>query len=208
MPAMLEDPSTRTPPPQAHTQAAPSLPPRHATLPKLSSAALTLYPVTNGSSSIPQDLVKFLHAEFSAEIERGTTYPMEQPMNLQQFAEYWFGTFAVLAILDDEDASAGDGLREGRKWEKVCLGTFYIKPNYPGSSISHKPFISLLRQRINVLSRPMLPCLQCRLCHYHRGARQRRRTGHGRSVSGICAEIGMFARCFLALYCCLAVVCC
>jgi hypothetical protein len=89
---------------------------------------MTLYPITGGPSSVPQDLIKFLHAEFSAEIERGSTYPMEQPMGLEQFAEYWFGTFAVLAVLDDE----GEGLREGREWERICLGTFYIKPNYPG----------------------------------------------------------------------------
>lgn len=92
---------------------------------------MTLYPVTGGASSIPQGMVKFLHAEFSAEIERGSTYPMEQAMGLEQFAEYWFGTFAVVAVLDGED---GEGLEEGREWEKVCLGTFYIKPNYPGMS--------------------------------------------------------------------------
>ncbi|KAJ5595058.1 uncharacterized protein N7459_001266 [Penicillium hispanicum] len=149
MPAMLEDPSTRNPPPQAHTQAAPSLTPRHANLPKASSAAVTLYPVTNGPASIPQDLIKFLHAEFSAEIERGATYPMEQPMGLQQFAEYWFGTFAVIAVLDEEDAAAGEGLKEGREWEKVCLGTFYIKPNYPGrcSHICNAGFITTTAAR-------------------------------------------------------------
>lgn len=80
-------------------------------------------------------MVKFLHAEFSAEIERGSTYPMEQAMGLEQFAEYWFGTFAVVAVLDGEEE--GEGLEEGREWEKVCLGTFYIKPNYPGMSDRH-----------------------------------------------------------------------
>lgn len=129
MPAMLEDPSSRNPPPKAHIQAASSLKARHATLPKVDSAGITLYPITGGPSSVPKDLVKFLHVEFSAEIERGSTYPMEQPMSLEQFAEYWFGTFAVLAVLDEEGL---EGLQEGRDWEKVCLGTFYIKPNYPG----------------------------------------------------------------------------
>lgn len=99
---------------------------------------MTLYPITGGPQAVPQDLIKFLHQEFSAEILRGGTYPMEQPMPLDQFADYWFGTFAVLAILDDE----GEGLREGRNWESVCLGTFYIKPNYPGmwfTSFTHQP---------------------------------------------------------------------
>ncbi|KAJ6095801.1 hypothetical protein N7486_006547 [Penicillium sp. IBT 16267x] len=145
MPALLEDPASHNPPPQAHTQAASTLTPRHTTLPKSASAAVTLYPIANGPSSIPQDLVKYLHAEFSAEIERGTTYPMEQALGLQQFADYWFGTFAVVAILDDEGDAAGvDGLREGRDWAKVCLGTFYIKPNYPGrcSHICNAGFIT------------------------------------------------------------------
>lgn len=133
MPALLEDPSTRIPPPQAHTQAVQTLKPLHSILPKASNAGMTLYPITAGPSSVPSDLIKFLHAEFSAEIERGATYPMEQPMGLDQFAEYWFGTFAVVAVLDD-GAGEGEGLKEGREWEKVCLGTFYIKPNYPGMS--------------------------------------------------------------------------
>lgn len=131
---MLEDPSTRNHPPQAHTQAMSTLKPRHTTLPKASSAGMTLYPITKGPGSVPKDLIKFLHAEFSGEIERGATYPMEQPMALDQFAEYWFGTFAVIAVLDEdgESGDGGEGLKEGREWEKVCLGTFYVKPNYPG----------------------------------------------------------------------------
>lgn len=126
---MLEDPSSHNPPPEAHTQAAGSLKARLTTLPKAAGAGMTLYPITGGPSSVPKDLIKFLHAEFSAEIERGSTYPMEQPMALEQFASYWFGTFCVLAVLDEEGA---EGLEEGREWERVCLGTFYIKPNYPG----------------------------------------------------------------------------
>ncbi|KAJ5550183.1 hypothetical protein N7535_001878 [Penicillium sp. DV-2018c] len=128
MPSILEDPSTRNPPPKAHLFAAPTLSPRKDTLPKFSNAPITLYPITGGAKTVPAELIKFLHDEFSAEIARGATYPMEQPMALDQFAEYWFGTFAVLAILDDE----GEGLRDGRDWERVCLGTFYVKPNYPG----------------------------------------------------------------------------
>jgi RimJ/RimL family protein N-acetyltransferase len=102
---------------------------------------MTLYPITGGPSSVPKDLIKFLHAEFSAEIERGSTYPMEQPMELEAFAQYWFGTFCVLAVLDEEGV---EGLEEGREWEKVCLGTFYIKPNYPGrcSHICNAGFIT------------------------------------------------------------------
>ncbi|KAF9885457.1 hypothetical protein FE257_012893 [Aspergillus nanangensis] len=126
MPALLEDPTTTIPPPPQATTVAPTLLPRKAIL-KDSSPA-TLYPVTQGPNSIPQDLIALLHREFSAEIARGCTYPMETPLDCQAFADYWFGTFAVVAMLGDE----ADGLREGRDWEKECLGTFYIKPNYPG----------------------------------------------------------------------------
>ncbi|KAJ5081599.1 hypothetical protein NUU61_009863, partial [Penicillium alfredii] len=111
------------PPPPAHIQAAHHISTQHITLPKASGAGLTLHPITTGPGSVPADLIRFLHAEFSAEILRGATYPMEQPMALDQFAEYWFGTFAVVAVLDEEELSgSSDELREGRQWENVCLG--------------------------------------------------------------------------------------
>ena len=52
-------------------------------------------------------------------------------MGEDKFAEYWFGTFAVVAVLGDGEDG---GLREGRNWREECLGTFYVKPNYPGLS--------------------------------------------------------------------------
>lgn len=58
---------------------------------------------------------------------------MESPLEYDLYRTYWFGTFAVVAVVDDGE---GDGLREGRDWERVCLGTFYVKPNYPGISLS------------------------------------------------------------------------
>lgn len=60
-------------------------------------------------------------------------------MSFERFAEYWFGTFAVVAILDSQEGHGGEGLlagREERDWEKDCVGTFYIKPNYPGMFFS------------------------------------------------------------------------
>ncbi|KAE8153422.1 hypothetical protein BDV25DRAFT_168884 [Aspergillus avenaceus] len=125
MPSILEDPSTKIPPP---TKLPPMLSPRKTHL--KDQTPVTLYPITNGASALPHELVSLLHREFTAEIEAGCTYPMEEPMDLARFAEYWFGTFAVVAVVDDE--GEGNGLRQGRDWERVCLGTFYIKPNYPG----------------------------------------------------------------------------
>jgi hypothetical protein len=131
MPALLEDPQNHIPPPATALQQASLLTPRQTTLPKANNHPVTLYPVTNGPESLPADLVKYLHAEFSAEIERGATYPMEEPMELEKFAGYWFGTFAVVALLGEEGE-----IREGRDWERECLGTFYVKPNYPGMCLA------------------------------------------------------------------------
>src|SRR4051794_10773836 len=107
MPALLEDPSTKNPPPSSALQSAPLLQPRHATL--KDGNPVTLYPIAHGPQNIPQDLVKLLHGEFSAEIESGSTYPMEEPMSLDKFADYWFGTFAVVALLGEDEE-----IREGR----------------------------------------------------------------------------------------------
>lgn len=142
MPSILEDPTTKIPPPPSHTKTAPNLQPLHTNVLRHNNAPVTLYPITSGPGSLPADLVHFLHAQFAAEIERGCTYPMEEVLGVERFAEYWFGTFGVVAVLDHDEGEEGEGnwLREGRDWERVCLGTFYVKPNYPGSShLSHLP---------------------------------------------------------------------
>ncbi|KAL2870764.1 GNAT family N-acetyltransferase [Aspergillus lucknowensis] len=134
MPAILEDPFTNPPaPPSLPSQKSPSdlSTPIKTTL--KSGSPVTLYPITTGPSSLPHSLLRFLHAEFSAEIERGCTYPMEEPMEFARFGEYWFGLFGVVAVLDSPDGEEeGRGLSEDRDWERECLGTFYVKPNYPG----------------------------------------------------------------------------
>ncbi|PWY70949.1 hypothetical protein BO70DRAFT_298933, partial [Aspergillus heteromorphus CBS 117.55] len=120
-----------------------SLPPIKTTL-KDTTTRVTLYPITAGPSSLPPSLLHYLHEQFSLEIQNGCTYPMEEAMGFDLYCSYWFGTFAVIAVLDwvegeevekDElglGLGLGLGLREGRDWEKACLGTFYVKPNYPG----------------------------------------------------------------------------
>lgn len=61
---------------------------------------------------------------------------MIEPMPLESFGTYWFGNFGAVMIIGD----IGDGEevmqmeREGVDWDKLCLGSFYIKPNYPGRS--------------------------------------------------------------------------
>ncbi|GKZ33584.1 hypothetical protein AbraIFM66950_003491 [Aspergillus brasiliensis] len=127
MPSLLEDPTTHIPAPTPN----PHLAPIQRTL--RDGTKITLYPITNGPDVLPHDLTRYLHSEFSTEIEKGCTYPMETPLEYELYRTYWFGTFAVVAVISDEDEDNVDnGLREGRNWEKVCLGTFYVKPNYPG----------------------------------------------------------------------------
>ena len=61
----------------------------------------------------------------------------EEFSGVDVFGGYWFGSFGVVAILD-RPGPDGVGLENGiadwgdRDWEKECLGTFYVKPNYPG----------------------------------------------------------------------------
>lgn len=57
-------------------------------------------------------------------------------MSVEAFAGYWFGCFGVVALLEEGCSGGGlegKGIGEDTDWEKVCLGTFYVKPNYPGN---------------------------------------------------------------------------
>ncbi|KAL4750816.1 hypothetical protein BDW72DRAFT_203562 [Aspergillus terricola var. indicus] len=133
MPSILEDPNAKNQPSDSILLSlkSPSVNTPLKTTSK-TGANVTLYPITNGPSSLPQSLLRFLHAEFSAEIEKGCTYPMEQPMKFEAFGEYWFGMFGVVAVLDREgDDESGLDMDSERDWENECLGTFYVKPNYP-----------------------------------------------------------------------------
>ncbi|EAW11264.1 GNAT family N-acetyltransferase [Aspergillus clavatus NRRL 1] len=139
---IMENPDSKIPPPPSALQTAPSLQPRHATL--KDGSPVTLYPIANGAASIPRGLVELLDREFRAEVEHGCTYPMEEAMSTDKFAEYWFGTFAVVALVGAEES-----IREERDWEAECLGTFYIKPNYPGrcSHVCNAGFLTMTAAR-------------------------------------------------------------
>jgi GNAT superfamily N-acetyltransferase len=86
----------------------------------------TLYPVFS-ADQIPQGLLEYLCEELNVEIERGQTYPLYDGLQLDTFRHYWFGAFAGVLLIGDAPE-----IEDGREWEKECLGTFYIKPNYPG----------------------------------------------------------------------------
>ena len=96
----------------------------------------TVYPIVTGI--LPLSLLSFLCDEFNLEIERGDTYPLEEPMTLEKFQNYWFGNFGAVMLTGKEAT-----IREGRDWSLECLGTFYTKPNYTGMSFSIYFLLSL-----------------------------------------------------------------
>ena len=146
MPAMLEDPTrpaiyrTSGAPPYPtpnNPDIPPTITPRQVTLRDRITIA-TLLPFS-AASSVPPRLLTYLCRQFNLEIDKGDTYPMILTMTLEDFAKYWFQNFGAIMILG---AIEGEGFvqevwrmeEEGAKWEECALGSFYVKPNYPGRS--------------------------------------------------------------------------
>ncbi|PHH61478.1 hypothetical protein CDD81_325 [Ophiocordyceps australis] len=132
---MLEDPSSplvkRWP---AETVASPlaleHLKRRHVTL-RDGQTKATILPLTS-QHQIPPSLLDFLSLQFNKEIEAGDTYPMVDPLPVDKFGDYWFQTFAAVMVVGTlQDAS---DLRDDMDWASMCMGSYYVKPNYPGRS--------------------------------------------------------------------------
>lgn len=90
-------------------------------------------------STIPPRLLSYLCQQLNLEIEKGDTYPMIATMAESSFGTYWFQNFGAVMILGE--IGAEDYVHEvwrmekqGVKWEECALGSFYVKPNYPGRS--------------------------------------------------------------------------
>lgn len=145
MPAMLEDPTApviqRPFIAEEGTHVFPSafpLPegivPKQVTLRDRVSIA-TIIPYSS-PTQVPPPLLAYLSDQFASEIEKGDTYPMLEPLPLEKFGEYWFGMFGAIMLLGDvHDADEVRSMaQQGVDWDKACLGSFYIKPNYPGRS--------------------------------------------------------------------------
>ena len=90
----------------------------------------TIYPIRSSAQVAPAILAA-LHLELNQEILRGDTYPMEEELSFDAFVNYWFGVFAAVMLLGKPD-DHGDLAATDRNWAPYILGTFYIKPNYPG----------------------------------------------------------------------------
>jgi L-amino acid N-acyltransferase YncA len=86
----------------------------------------TLYTITS-AEQVPEGLAQYMTEEFNLEIESGTTYPHDEPMSVDSFRHYWFSQFAAILLIGDSPSLDPD-----TNWAQSFLGTFYIKPNYPG----------------------------------------------------------------------------
>jgi GNAT superfamily N-acetyltransferase len=142
MPAMLEDPtapliyrnSGEMPYPLPGGPLPLGIAPRQVTLRDRVTIA-TIIPFSS-FNQVPVTLLAYLSDQFSREIEKGDTYPMLEPLPLEAFGPYWFGVFGAIMLLGDIESieEVHRMARQGHDWEKACLGSFYIKPNYPGRS--------------------------------------------------------------------------
>ncbi|KAK4155674.1 hypothetical protein C8A00DRAFT_13330 [Chaetomidium leptoderma] len=139
MPAILDDPASPTIfrvsgdapyPDPANPAVPPTIVPRHVTLRDRQTVA-TVVPFAS-RHEVPASLLRYLSDQFNKEIEGGDTYPMLEPMPSDQFASYWFQNFGGIMLLGHIESAAE--VVEGKDWSKECLGTFYVKPNYPGRS--------------------------------------------------------------------------
>lgn len=87
-------------------------------------------------NQVPLTLLAYLCDQLGREIEKGDTYPMVEPLPLENFGPYWFGVFGAIMLLGEiqDGRELHEMARRGCDWERECLGSFYIKPNYPGRS--------------------------------------------------------------------------
>ncbi|GJN71525.1 hypothetical protein PLIIFM63780_006140 [Purpureocillium lilacinum] len=139
MPAVMEDPSGPTiyrvsgqaPFPDPNDPGLPpDIVPRQVTLRDRQTVA-TIVPFAS-RHRVPPSLLAYLSDQLNREIDSGDTYPMTEPFTADAFADYWFQTFGAVMLLGSIDSA--DDVVEGRDWARECLGSFFIKPNYPGRS--------------------------------------------------------------------------
>lgn len=136
---MMDDPYTPTiyrvsgeppfPDPQ-NPSLPPTIVPRQVTLRDRQTVA-TIVPFAS-QLQVPLTLLQYLSDQFKKEVEGGDTYPMIEPMPFDRFASYWFQNFGGIMLLGS--IASADEVVEGKDWARECLGSFYIKPNYPGRS--------------------------------------------------------------------------
>ena len=139
MPAMLDDPASPTiyrvsgqpPYPDPNSPGFPAdITPRQVTLRDRQTVA-TIVPFAS-KHQVPKSLIAYLCDQINKEIEGGDTYPMMEPFAADNFGSYWFQNFGAIMLLGNVERA--EDVVEGKDWSRECLGSFYIKPNYPGRS--------------------------------------------------------------------------
>ncbi|KAI9367214.1 hypothetical protein BJX61DRAFT_337644 [Aspergillus egyptiacus] len=107
--------------------------PRQVTLRDRVTVA-TLVPF-HSASQVPRSLIVYLSGQLNREIDKGDTYAMVDPIPVVHFAPYWFSNFgAIMLIGDIKDVQDVQNMDGNVNWSKACLGSFNIRPNYPGRS--------------------------------------------------------------------------
>ncbi|EQL02433.1 hypothetical protein G6O67_000984 [Ophiocordyceps sinensis] len=130
---MLDDPSSppiQRWPSRATTGLPADVRPRRVTL-RDGETRATILPFAS-KGQIPSSLLHFLCGQLNREIEAGDTYPMVDAMQPEAFGAYWFQNFAAVMLVGALDLDAD--LARDADWSDVCLGSYYVKPNYPGRS--------------------------------------------------------------------------
>ncbi|KAL2285621.1 hypothetical protein FJTKL_07646 [Diaporthe vaccinii] len=139
MPAMMDDPASPTiyrvagepPYPDPNNPSLPaSIVPRQVTLRDRQTVA-TIVPFVS-RHQVPLSLLRYMSDQFAKEVNNGDTYPMIEPMPFEKFASYWFQNFGAIMLLGKIEKP--EDVVDEKDWSKECLGSFYIKPNYPGRS--------------------------------------------------------------------------
>lgn len=132
MPAIHEDPAA--PVIANPKELPPTICTRQVTLRDRVTVA-TLVPFFS-ADDVPRSLLSYLSDQLNKEIEKGDTYPMIDPIPLSQFGQYWFANFGAVMLLGNIQnvSDVADMEANGADWSKSCLGSFHIKPNYPGRS--------------------------------------------------------------------------
>ncbi|KAK2849609.1 hypothetical protein FQN49_005591 [Arthroderma sp. PD_2] len=133
-PAGYHDPSTVAGTGTGSPQLPPAIFPRQVTLRDRVTVA-TLIPFSS-AQEVPHSLLAYLCDQLNKEIEKGDTYPFLNPLSLEAFGTDWFSNFTAVMLLGDVPTIGHVQSLEaiGADWGKICLGSFNIKPNYPGRS--------------------------------------------------------------------------
>ncbi|PPJ54693.1 hypothetical protein CBER1_06017 [Cercospora berteroae] len=142
MPAMLDDPTSpaiyrvsgQPPFPEPYGPLPYEITPKQVTLRDRTTIA-TIVPFSS-PGQVPPHLTAYLCELLNREIEKGDTYPMMDGLALSAFAPYWFANFGAIMVMGDISSPEEITRMEERgvDWAKLCLGSFYVKPNYPGRS--------------------------------------------------------------------------